>query len=350
MKRLVYLDVLRGIAILLMVVDHAYDWWLDSAGHATGLAATTKFLGTLAAPLFLYLVGVGLALSTLKADQTGARRGKVVRHLILRGAKLVLYGYILNLPIFFVGSNPADILAVDILQIIGVTIWLSVPFLWAPSWVVAVVTGFVFVVGQTAGGWILPDPIAAFVTGNGGIGYFPLAVWLAYTYLGLAVGKAIGTSDRAGRVMKALVICGVLALVTIPLVDPGWGYRHPRPMFVLFSLAVLFSLTALLWLWIDRLNKGGPLLAILRDMGLASLMLYVFHHLVCFRLFWIFGWVSGRSWRGEYGLFDPISTTILFSCLLGLMMVAAHAWVRYRNRLFSWGTNLAKRSFQKVSD
>jgi uncharacterized membrane protein len=350
MKRLVYLDLLRGIAILLMVVDHAYDWWLDAAGHATGLAATTKFLGTLAAPLFLYLVGVGLALSTLKVRQTGKGRGKVVRHLVVRGAKLVLYGYILNFLVFFVGSNPADILAVDILQIIGMTIWLSVPLLWAPSWVVVGVTAIVFVAGQTADGWILPDPIAAYITGNGGIGYFPLAVWLPYTYLGLAVGKEIGRSDRAGRLMRILALVGALALLAIPFVDPGWGYRHPRPVFVLFSLTFLFSLTALLWFWTERLDRGGLLVAVLRDLGLASLMLYVFHHLIGYRLFWLFGWVSGRSWRGEYGVFDPISATGFFSCFLGLMVVAAHVWVRHRDRVFQWRKDMASGSIQNVAD
>jgi uncharacterized membrane protein len=71
MKRLFYLDALRGIAILLMVVDHAYNWWLDEAGHATYLAIFTKFLGMLAAPIFLFLVGIGLAMSVSRAKQNG---------------------------------------------------------------------------------------------------------------------------------------------------------------------------------------------------------------------------------------------------------------------------------------
>ncbi len=36
MDRLVYLDVLRGIAILFTVIDRAYDWWLDAAGAGAG--------------------------------------------------------------------------------------------------------------------------------------------------------------------------------------------------------------------------------------------------------------------------------------------------------------------------
>ena len=336
MKRLIYFDVLRGIAILLMVVDHAYDWWLDAAGHTTTLAAITEFLGALAAPLFLYLVGVGLALSALKSHQAGQRRSNLVRHSILRGAKPILWGYAFNLLIFFVGSDPGDILAVDILQIIGVAIWLSVPFLWTPSWVVVAATAVISVVGQTAGSWTLPDSIAAYITGNGGIGYFPLALWLPYTYLGLVVDKEIGRSGRPHQIMRTMTIGGVMALKAIPFVDPDWGYRHPRPVFVLFSLTVHSGLTGLVWLWTDRLKKGGLLVAALRDMGVASLMLYVVHHLIGYRLFWLIGWVSGRSWRSEYGIFGPITATLLLGCLLVMLLIFTRAWIRWGTRLVSW--------------
>ena len=88
--RLTYLDALRGIAILFMVVDHAYDWWLDAAGHDTSLAATTKFLGTLAAPLFLFLVGVGLVLSMQRAGWKGYPRRTIVSRMLRRGAELLI--------------------------------------------------------------------------------------------------------------------------------------------------------------------------------------------------------------------------------------------------------------------
>ena len=51
-ERQVYLDALRGIAILLMVVDHAYDWWLTKAGRATFVGKLHGPLGAMAAPRF----------------------------------------------------------------------------------------------------------------------------------------------------------------------------------------------------------------------------------------------------------------------------------------------------------
>jgi uncharacterized membrane protein len=56
-KRLFCVDALRGIGLLLMVQDHAYDWWMNAAAQATFWSRFTEFLGPLAAPIFLMMVG-----------------------------------------------------------------------------------------------------------------------------------------------------------------------------------------------------------------------------------------------------------------------------------------------------
>lgn len=327
MKRLVYLDALRGVAILLMVIDHAYDWWLNEASQVTRLAGITEFLGTLSAPLFLYLAGVGLALSAQRSAQAQRPRRAVVYRLLRRGGELVLWGYGLNLLIFFAGGNVADLFAVDILQTIGVCIWFAIPLLWASEWVAAAAALFVVILGQTAGQWELPSWVAAYLTGTKGIGYFPVALWLPYCYVGLAAGKRIG---RGSRPMITISVAGLLALLATPLMNATWGYRHPRPLFLLFSLAVTFWSTAALWLWTEHLGRIGSIMRSLRDMGATSLMLYVFHHLVGYRVFWLLGWVRGRSSRGEYGVFDPVGATACLVGLLGLMALAAPLWLRWR--------------------
>lgn len=323
MKRLVYLDMLRGIAILLMVVDHAYDWWLDEAGQSSTLGSVHRVLGALAAPLFLALVGMGLALSVQRSERAGRARHAVARRLLQRGGELILWGYALNLLVFYTGQNPADIWAVDVLHTIGLCIWFSIPLLWAPPLVVAVCALLVAALGQTAGQWALPDWLAAYLTGTGGIGYFPLALWLPYCYMGLAIGKWIGETRRSGRLMAVLAAAGMLALLAAALIPSAWGYRHPRPAFTAFSLAVLLWLTSGLWFYTERRGTAGPFARALCDLGVSSLMLYAFHHLVGYRLFWLLGWVKGRSWRGEYGVLGPAQATALLAGLVGLMLVVA---------------------------
>lgn len=101
----------------------------------------------------------------------------------------------------------------------------------------------------------------------------------------------------------------------------------------IFSIAILFWLTAGTWLWMDRSERLSPLARALRDMGMASLLVFFLHHLVAYRFFWALGWVTGRSWRATYGLFGPSGATALFVLLTGLMLAAARIWIRWRRKM-----------------
>jgi len=59
-------------------------------------------------------------------------------------------------------------------------------------------------------------------------------------------------------------------------------------------------------------------------------MLYVYHHLVGYRLFWLLGWTRGRSWRGEYGVFSPLRAGVLLCVLLASMLPIARWWLAWR--------------------
>ena len=181
-ERKTYLDALRGIAILLMVVDHAYGWWLTEAGRASLAGRLHGQLGSMAAPLFFFLAGVGAALSSRRAAQTGQPYGTFARRHLWRGFQLILWGYALNLIIYSASRNLDDLVAVDVLHTIGLCVWCALPLLWLPSRAGAgVALGMaagVAVLGQSAGGWRLPAWAAALLTGTGAVGYFPLLLWL----------------------------------------------------------------------------------------------------------------------------------------------------------------------------
>jgi uncharacterized membrane protein len=330
MRRFVHLDALRGIAIMLMTVDHAYDWWVAKDDRATAVWQAAHYLGFLAAPVFLYLVGVGLALSSARAAARGESWRSVALHMLRRGTALVAVGYLLNLVVYFVGDNVADIFAVDILQIIGVAIWLSIPLLWAPPLLLLAFLSAASCVGQTAGLWALPDAVAAYVTGNGGIGYFPLAVWLPFVWIGLLVGRWTCQQADMGWRMAALAGVGLGLFGLTAFVDSSWGYRHPRPAFVLFSVSVAFWLTAGLWLWTGKWARDGQVVRALSELGRSSLMLYVLHHLIGYRLFSLLGWVNGRSWRGQYGTLTLLPASGLFVALVAVMVLSSRWWCRRR--------------------
>lgn len=90
--RLVSVDVLRGLVMVIMALDHARDFMTyqrfapEDVGHASGALFFTRFITHYCAPVFAFLAGTGAYLST--------RRGKSLndlsRFFVTRGLWLVL--------------------------------------------------------------------------------------------------------------------------------------------------------------------------------------------------------------------------------------------------------------------
>ncbi len=57
---------MRGLSCLLMFQTHCYDAWLGGDARNTRFLKGSQLLGTLPAPLFLFLAGLSFALVTDK--------------------------------------------------------------------------------------------------------------------------------------------------------------------------------------------------------------------------------------------------------------------------------------------
>lgn len=332
--RLVYLDALRGLAILLMVQDHAFDWWLRSEFHSTPWGRTTEYLGTFAAPLFLLLMGASLALSMEKRRGGNLPGWQLALVLLRRGAFLILQGYVVAWLVFYNGHNLDEMWSVDVLHCLGLGLVVMIPLALARSWpLTALATIATALAGVWAGSWDLPPWPATWVTGSTGIAYFPLLPFVTYALAGLGLGQAYvlvsARSHGDRRFTLALVALGTGLVPLVPFVPPDIGFRFPRPQFLLFSLAVLFYLMAafvVLARWPGSLH---PLTVI----GKAAMMVYVAHHLLGFRLFYHLRWVTGHSWNGQYGVFDPATAGFLLLALLVVLYVFGRLWLVWRPRI-----------------
>ncbi|HID61763.1 MAG TPA: DUF1624 domain-containing protein [Anaerolineae bacterium] len=338
--RLDFVDMLRGLGLLFMVVDHAYDWWLVEAENRGSWGRTTEFIGTLAAPLFLVVVGVSVALATDARRARGIPEGKATWFLVRRGLLVWLWGYLLNLMVFFDGDNWPDLFAFDVLQCIGLGMVLIAPLaVWGPTWsfpLLALALGWG---GQFADRLVFPGYLGTMVNGIPPIAYFPLLPWLCFIPVGLLWGRAMARwrEDRArsNQVAVGSAVVGLIALMGAALAPSDIGYRHPRLVSILFDLAVAFWMGTVLYFWC-RWSWGRRALSWLRDMGRETLLLYLLHHLVGFRLFYLLGWVTGRSWRGQYGVFDIPQATLLLVVLCSVMWTAAWVWSRWKAQPGVW--------------
>ena len=141
MKRLAFVDALRGLAVAGMLVIHQSEWWLTPAARRTATFATLYFLSKLVAPIFLTLVGAVLVL------RFGGRPSRWIdlKPVLLRGLKILALGYIFNLAVWAPVWGLEEFASWDVLQLIGFSMGTCGLLLLAPWWArLALVLGMVW--------------------------------------------------------------------------------------------------------------------------------------------------------------------------------------------------------------
>jgi uncharacterized membrane protein len=189
-------DAARGVAIIMMVIYHTtYD--LDALGGHDVDATSGKWalFADATAGLFLFLVGVSLAISRARTSLTGWRLfGKY----LARGLRILAYGMVLT-GVFLVLQM--GVVAFGILHLIGVSIILAYPFLQL-RFTNLVLGCLIFVAGQyvlaqdliSQNYWLLPFGVIP----EGVImpDYRPLLPWFGVVLIGLFFGNAVYADGR----------------------------------------------------------------------------------------------------------------------------------------------------------
>lgn len=123
-QRLAYIDWLRGLACVLMFQTHCYDSWLGGEARNGDFLHWSQRLGTLPAPLFLFLAGISFALVTTKLIRKNQSPGQITRTMARRGAEILAFGLLFRLQEYLIAWGWApwtDLFRVDVLNIIGLS-------------------------------------------------------------------------------------------------------------------------------------------------------------------------------------------------------------------------------------
>jgi uncharacterized membrane protein len=308
---LAYIDWMRGLACLLMFQTHCYDSWLGGAARPSKFFMWSQVLGTLPAPLFLFLAGISFAIVTDKLRQKDAPPGQIARTTIGRGAEILALGLLFRLQEFVVswGWAPwSDLLRVDILNAIGVSMilmgfgcWLvlSLTHTSRPQWVLGLMAVSVAAIISLLAplmwtNWRphwLPWPLESYVDGVHNLNkpqswLFPIFPWTAFVFVGLAVGffllsdwlrkHEIEVFGFAGATGIALIYLGrwlnALPVQLYAVID----FWHTSPNFFLIRVGWLFAILSAAYLWCrwGLAQRGfSPLI----QLGQTSLLVYWVH-------------------------------------------------------------------------
>ena len=277
------IDALRGTAMVLMVLDHARDFFVGMRGNATNLATTnvvlffTRWVTHFCAPVFVLLAGTAAYLHSQKHGAKATRR-----FLWTRGLWLIL----LELTVVRFAWIPDPFYHFSLLQVIWALGW-SMLALAALShlphrWVVAI--GALIVLGhnlldpidrrQLTG---IAEPIWNFLHEPADLHFgartvyvaYPILPWIGVMALGFGLGKVFELP--AAERQRSLLRLGLGAVLAFLVLRGSNLYGNPEPWTVQPRGSVFTFLSFL------NCEKYPPSLAyLLMTLGPALLLLRAF--------------------------------------------------------------------------
>ena len=293
--RRTYLDVLRGVTVLIMIEAHVIDAWTRAADRSTRAFGNSLILGGFAAPLFLFLAGIGVAMSAgSKARRLGDDRvaAAAVRR---RGLQIFGIAFLFRFQSFVLNfAPPWTLLKVDILNIMGPTM-LAAVMIWASfrqsaariAAFVAATLALVIVTPAVRHLDLLarlPDAVEAYLRPIPGLTNFAFFPWAAFLTAGAACGvllDAARTVEADRRLNLGFLVGGTILAVAsnqasfLPALDPRSSFWTTSVSFFGIRLGLITAAIGVAWLWERRPTAGrwSPL----QVLGRSSLFIYFIH-------------------------------------------------------------------------
>lgn len=353
--RLAWIDLFRGLAVLVMIETHVMNTFLITAVRAEGWFAVLNYVNGLVAPSFLFIAGFVQGMERGTTPEKPVNFARRARQLLT----LILVGYALHFPWTELGQHRWDAALrvgtqVDVLQCIALSLGLLLGVTWLAQklggrrgqqawWLgLIVLLGLVVFTAPFAAEWNgLPIPLQAWVNRSTG-SWFPLFSWAGFVFFGAMSGAAYGharcssgAGDEADAIAQLPIFspvrfarrsASVLLITPLPLGIVAWtflGAAHysPASPASFFSRAAWVLVLAAFCEWFAAYQRPAlPLFA-----GKHSLTLYVIHLVLISTLA---GWgvpMSSISLAGVAAMLAGIATV---SLALTWTVGQAQAWLR----------------------
>ena len=294
-NRLTYLDWMRGLGVMIMLQGHVLDGWVRPADRSSEWFWWSQFLGGLPAPIFLFLVGVSLAIVLDRLRAKGAPAGDIALKVLRRGGWILLLAYAFRLEQFLMWypwSSWSGLLKIDTLNCIGLcTIIIGLLSLLLKSRrtnIVAMGSATAAFVYLTP--WIyplegLPSFVLSYLNGDQHPSYFSFFPWAGFTFAGITFGYLLlEGKERMGEreVFKRVAVAGICsyaigsAMSLSHIFEYGFfDYSLTSPHFFLIRLGWVLLILYGAYLWSARKAAGrwSPLITL----GQGSLIVYWLH-------------------------------------------------------------------------
>jgi uncharacterized membrane protein len=281
-KRLDHVDLLRGLVMVIMVLDHARIYFTEVRFDPTDLTRTnlalfaTRWITHFCAPTFVFLAGASAWIA-------GTRRTprELGRFLVTRGLWLVFLEFTLITFGWYFTTRLALGFVAQVIWAIGVSMIVLAGLVRLPRVAVAAF-GAALVLGHNLLDGIAPEGFGAFADlwrvlhVSGPLEtlpvflLYPLVPWVGVMALGYAVGPMIfARDDRAGKRLALAGVALIAAFVLLRTLD-GYGDHAHR---LHEGSAALLAMS-----FLNTTKYPPSLLYLLMTIGPALLALAAFRH------------------------------------------------------------------------
>ena len=328
-KRLLSLDVFRGLTIAFMILVNCPGSWSSVYGmllHAEWHGCTPT---DLVFPFFLFIVGIAISFSLSRRKAESADKGKIYRKIISRTLWIIGIGLLLNGAFKF---NLATWRIPGVLFRIGIVYGICAMIYMVTTarqqlWIAAA-----FLLGYWALMTLVPVPGQGYASLEMGK---DLGAWLDRLVFGGHVWRHAKTWDPEGLLstVPALATCigGILA---------GTWIRGSMEAFAkwtaIFAVGFLLVLGGLLWGEVFPINKQLWTSSYgLYHSGWALLTLGTIWWLVDVKGYK--GWTKPFVWFGMNPLFIFVQHSVIVKIMLAIKIdgSSSYAWI-YNNIFLSW--------------
>jgi len=289
-KRLDVFDVIKGVAVLLMIQVHITELITTEGIFESMFGTVSLFLGAApVAPAFMFVLGYFLA-----------RSKKTTKAMIKRGFMTLCMGFVLNFALnfnliisVFFGRFETHLwpylLGVDILHFAGLAIMVVALFkhLFNKNILLFVLIALLSAfLGQYLKFYntenVVLKYLFSFVYGASWWSYFPLFPWLAYPLAGVVFYKLQENKTLIAYLPKRIQITSIIVLLTVLFFTLGFSvkisshlplYYHHGLIYFLWTMAFIIVYTYVLTK-IEKYTGGTQLFVFLKWTGRNVTLIY----------------------------------------------------------------------------
>jgi uncharacterized membrane protein len=356
-SRFVYIDLLRGWAVIVMIEVHVFNAFLIPAFREEAWFKVLNFINGLVAPSFLFIAGYSFVLIAQRKWNDYLAFNETFWKQLGRILQVLAVGYALHLPYFsfsklltiswqewsvFWKVDVLHTIAVSLLLLLTMVIVMRKPKKYFSSIVtiaMVVIFGSPLMFDRNID-HLLPEPIANYLTAAHR-SQFPLFPWMGFVLCGGVTSQLLiwwKEIIEEQKIFRRFFFAGiVLILVSIGVelfpitIYPAHDFWRSSPGFFFIRLGIVLIILSTLWYWEKTVQSKASLVSVV---GSESLTAYAGHLLVIYGMFW-----NNKSLAFIIGKTRTVPEVIAMTFALIVATIAvSYVW----NRIKKWSMFYAR--------